>query len=110
MRTKFGASRILEFVATDIELFVHDEESMLKDDTLTLTFFPEDNGRGWITDPTDGAIHTLIYVNGVLRIVGQNDYIEYDVDAKEVAQERTILKEKVQKAATVTEWLKCKFL
>jgi hypothetical protein len=31
-----------------------------------------------------GAIHTLIYVNGVLTTVGQNDYIEYDVEAEEV--------------------------
>lgn len=110
MLTKFGPDRILEFVATDIDLFEYDVENIVKGDTLTLTFFPEDNERGQIIDPTDGAIHTLIYVNGVLKTVGQNDYIEFDVDAEKVEQELTILKEKVRQATTVTEWLKCQLL
>jgi hypothetical protein len=85
---------------------VQEEESILRGDTLTLTFFPE-NGRDWIIDPSDGAIHTLIYVNGILKTVGQNDYIEYDVDVAEVAKSLTILKGRVQESEEVTSWLSC---
>ncbi|WP_245569401.1 hypothetical protein [Lewinella cohaerens] len=86
-------SHIVDFLSVDLELFQSEQFSLLHGDTVVLTLFPVAGmyRNDMLYDPIDGYVYTLYYLNSELIRIGQNDYIEFDMDEEEVRSKEPLL-------------------
>lgn len=69
---------IVDFFEAELMIYESQSHPIQRGDTIVISLFPKDQKFSYISDPIDGLIHTLYYLNGEVIRVGQNDYTEYD--------------------------------
>ena len=90
-------NKLFDFLEVELRLIEHENVPLKIGDTIVFNLFPETKDSIYLTDPIDGIIYSIYYLDGEVIQVGYNDYVIMELQDSLLRAEEERLNESIKK-------------